>query len=129
MTAAPASVPDMARSHGAIPEKDARQYAEHLAGPQQAAESGCYRITCVRCIPCSSCCVGCGFFCVCGDLLCPACSTIPFGCFIPLCFSRADAGYVNIKGDTLVTKVDAEKGTLGCFTVQTGPVICYCERM
>ena len=122
----PSQVVDMVRNHEPLSENEAVAYASQLTSDLRRAKSGCY---CVKCVRGCNLPVSCGYFCSCGDLLCPALSTIPFGCFIPIIYVDSEASYTNMKGDTLVVKVDEENETLACFVRDCGSVCCYCEKM
>mmetsp|Transcript_22413 Transcript_22413/g.45328 ORF Transcript_22413/g.45328 Transcript_22413/m.45328 type:complete len:131 (-) Transcript_22413:314-706(-) len=122
---APATVSTMARElNPQLNQKDALDYAKSLPADKRPAKSGCYVI---RCMKCGGCPVACSYNLSCGDCLWPGISTIPFGCFI--CLGMTQEGYyTNIKGDTVVSKVDEENETLACFAKNCGPPCCYCVR-
>lgn len=114
-----------------ITEQDAKSYVETLPTGRQEGSSGCYVIKCMRpCIlPIP---IACAYNCSCNWCLWPGLSTIPFGCCIVLNGSDERGSYVNLKGDTVVMKVDDENDTLACFahnSSQSGTVCCYCNKV
>lgn len=124
----------MVRDHGPLPEDDATLYAFSLPQNKRRAETGCYVVRCTRSpIPPFSFCSGCpimfAYNLSCGDCLWPGISTVPFLCFAVLTYQDDQGSYRNIKGDTIITKVDEERDTLACYAkgCEGGPC-CYCDR-
>uniref|UniRef100_A0A7R9VZR3 Uncharacterized protein n=1 Tax=Pseudictyota dubia TaxID=2749911 RepID=A0A7R9VZR3_9STRA len=118
----------MARDRGPLPEDDATSYALSLPPNQRRAKSGCYIVRCARCSGGGSCPVACAYNLSCGDIVWPGISTVPFLCFMALFFQENRGHYLNIKGDTMVVKVDEERETLACYERGCGGPCCYCER-
>lgn len=117
----------MVRAQDPITEQDAKSYAQTLENKQ--ASGGCYMIKCMR--PCVFP-IGFTYNNSCDWCLWPGCSSIPFGCCIVLRGSENQGYYVNIKGDTVVVKVDDESDTLACFahnSENSGNVCCYCNKV
>jgi len=122
---------EMVRSNDPnITEQDAETYVQS-SEPEltnKKAATGCYIIKCMR--PCVFP-VACAYNLSCDWCLWPGLSTIPFGCFIVLSGSDERGHYVNIKGDTVIMKVDEENETLACFghnSQKSGKVCCYCNK-
>ena len=116
------------KSHD-ITEKDAISYVHSLTNKK--ASNGCYVVKCMK--PCTFP-IACTYNMTCCQGWCmnPGCSTIPFGCFICLNGSDESGYYVNMKGDTVVVKVDDENDTLACFghtSQRNGTVCCYCNKL
>lgn len=127
----PPEVEQMVRNNDPnLTEADAKNYVSTLdANMREAPTNRCYVIRCMR--PCQ-CPVGCTYNQSCNWCLWPGISTIPFGCCVILHGSEDKGYYVNVKGDTVVMKVDQENDTLACFAHSrdnSGKVCCYCNQV
>ena len=122
------NVVSMVRDLGPLSEDDAMAYARNLPHGEAKAKSGCYTFRCARGsmkgVP-----VGCAYQisideCLWGGPI----GTVPFLCWVCLYYMPDKSAYRNIKGDTLVVKVDEEEGTLACYTKGCGGPCCYCQK-
>ena len=121
----PPNVVKMARELGPIPEEDAIAYAQNISNGR--AKSGCYVLRCAR-KPCAGFPVGCAYQLSLDECFCSPLSTIPFLCFVCLGYMPDKGHYRNLKGDTLVMKVDEERETLACYTKGCGGPNCFCTK-
>jgi hypothetical protein len=112
-------------------EKDAVAYVQSLPVGRREAVNGCYTINCLR--PCKvPIPVACSYHLNCSWCLWPGISTIPFGCFVITSGDENSGYYTNLKGDTVIIKVDEEKETLACFahnSAKSGSPCCLCYKV
>lgn len=108
-----------------LSEAEAKEYAKSLPPEQRMAVQGCYCVHCVR--PCS-CPIAATYNCTENWTFFP-CITIPFGCCVCINGSESEGFYTNVKGDTVIVKVDQENETLACFTHNCGGPNFYCKKM
>lgn len=125
----PPTTVKIVRECGQITEQEAEAYASALPRDAQISKSGCYVYKCAKGflngLP-----VGVGCQVESGDgCMCFPVSTIPFMCCVCLCLLEGRGTYRNIKGDTMVAKVDEERGTMACFTRNCGGPCCYCYKL
>lgn len=106
-------------------ESEAKEYAKSLPPEKRMAVQGCYCVHCVR--PCA-CPIAATYNCTENWTFFP-CITIPFGCCVCVNGSESEGFYTNIKGDTVIVKVDQENETLACFTHNCGGPNCYCTKV
>jgi hypothetical protein len=124
---AKAFVPVAANSmndYSQMPEQAAQAYDATLSVHDRDI-GGCYTH---RCVMFGNCCTGCSYNMQCGDCVWPINSYVPFSLFMG-CLSKLPAGqgWVNLKGDTHVYKIDASSGTLGCYVGST--MCCVCSKV
>ena len=118
--------PNVMVDYTKISEQQAQQYEARLAFTDTGI-GGCY----VHRMPaCGNCCTGCSFNLQCGGCMFPINSYLPF-CLCVGCYSQGPpgTGWSNLKGDNHIYKIDASRGTLGCFFVGQRSPCCVCEQM